>query len=93
MRDHRPAGDPLAEGDRAAFDPLPKLRASTAPLLVLHGALDTMIPPSEGVAAHEATGTADRRLVLIPDRGHNGISAHPLYRASLRSFIDHVTAG
>jgi hypothetical protein len=85
--------DPLAPDDRAAFDPLPKLRASTAPLLVLHGALDTLIPPSEGTAAHEATGTADRRFVLIPGRGHNDISAHPLYWASLRDFLDHVTAG
>ncbi|MEP7123972.1 MAG: alpha/beta fold hydrolase [Byssovorax sp.] len=82
---------PLPSGDLAAFDPLPKLRASTTPLLVLHGALDTLIAPTEGRAAHDAAGTLDRRLVLVPGRGHNDVSAHPLYWASLRSFVEHVT--
>jgi hypothetical protein len=81
---------PLPPDDLAAFDPLPKLRASRAPLLVLHGALDTLIAPTEATAAHDAAGTADRRLVLIPGRGHNDVSAHPLYWASLRAFVDHV---
>ncbi len=82
---------PLSPAESAAFDSRPKLGASTAPLLILHGALDTLIPPEEAGAAHDAAGTADKRLILIPGRGHNDVSAHPLYWASLRSFIDHVT--
>jgi uncharacterized protein len=81
---------PLPADDLATFDPLPKLHASTAPLLVLHGALDTLISPAEATAAHDAAGTASRRLVLIPGRGHNDLSAHPLYWEALRSFVDHV---
>lgn len=59
----------------------------------LHGALDTLIIPAEASAAHDAAGTTDKRLIFIPGRGHNDISAHPLYWALLRSFLDHVTAG
>lgn len=86
-------GGPLSGDDHAAFEPLHKLGASAAPLLVLHGALDTLIVPAEASAAHDAAGTTDKRLIFIPGRGHNDISAHPLYWASLRSFLDHVTAG
>jgi hypothetical protein len=85
-----PLDSPLPADDLAVFNPLPKLRAGTAPLLVLHGAMDTLISPSEATAAHDAAGTADRRLILIPGRGHNDVSAHPLYWASLRAFVDHV---
>lgn len=83
----------LTAEDRAAFEPLLKLGASTAPLLVLHGELDTLIVPAEARAAHDAAGTPDKRLIFIPGRGHNDVSAHPLYWSSLRSFIDHVTGG
>jgi uncharacterized protein len=85
-------GGPLSADDRAAFEPLLKLGASTAPLLVLHGAQDTLIVPAEATAAHDAAGTTDKRLIFIPDRGHNDVSAHPLYWASLRSFVNHVTS-
>jgi hypothetical protein len=45
---------------------------------------------AEATAAHDAAGTSDKRLVFIPGRGHNDGSAHPLYWASLRAFVDHV---
>ncbi|MEO8698921.1 MAG: alpha/beta fold hydrolase [Kofleriaceae bacterium] len=75
----------------AAFDPAGKLRAGTLPLLVLHGARDTLIDPSEASSAIAAAGSADKQLVLIPGRGHNDISAADGYWRTLRAFVDRVT--
>ena len=50
----------------------------------------TSSPPA---GARDAAGTADRRFVVIPGRGHNDVSAHSLYWEALRAFVDHVAAG
>lgn len=81
---------PLPADDLEAFEPLHKLRTGKAPLLVLHGANDTLIPPIEGIAAYDAAGTQDKRLVIIPDRGHNDVSFHPLYWEALRAWVAHL---
>ncbi len=77
----------VAEGDLEVLCPLRKLARSRTPLLVLHGAEDTLIVPAEGRAAHEASGAEDKRFVLIPQRGHNDISSHPLYWEALAAFL------
>jgi len=87
------AGAALSPADLETFEPLRKLRAGTAPLLVMPGANDTLIPPAEGIAAHDAAGAADKQLVIIPGRGHNDISFHPLYWDTLRAWLTHVTGG
>lgn len=79
-----PALDP---DDVATFDPVPKLARGAHPLLVLHGAGDDLIAPSEAERAFEAAGTADKRLVLIPGHGHNDVSRAPLYWSALRDFL------
>jgi alpha-beta hydrolase superfamily lysophospholipase len=80
----------VPEADQAVLSPLHKLAASAAPLLVLHGERDTLLPPSEGRAAYEASGAADKRIVLVPGRGHNDVSFHPLYWEALAAFLGRV---
>jgi hypothetical protein len=82
--------DAVAEEDLQALCPKRKLAACNAPLLVLHGAEDTLIAPAEGVANHEASAARDKRLVLIPGRGHNDLSFHPRYWEELGAFVARV---
>ena len=72
--------------DLAAFDPVGKLRRGSQPLLVLHGADDTMIGAHEAQITHDAAGTRDKQLVLVPQRGHNDLSISPIYWDALRMF-------
>ena len=81
----------ISDADRAVFDPLPKLRRCVAPTLVLHGADDALIPASEAQTAYDALATADKELVLVPGRGHNDLSWHPLYWEAMARFVARVT--
>lgn len=80
--------------DVDTIGPLKKLSGCQAPLLVLHGERDQLIPASEGRAAFEASGARarDKRLVLIPGRGHNDLSFHPLYWEELGAFVQRVVS-
>jgi uncharacterized protein len=82
----------VAEADLEVLCPLRKLARSRTPLLVLHGEEDTLIVPEEGRAAYEASGAEDKRFVLVPRRGHNNVSRHPLYWEELAAFLQHVAA-
>ncbi len=53
-----------ASGDRTA-----KLATLTMPTLVIHGALDPLIPPAAGKATADAIPGA--KLLIIGDMGHN----------------------
>jgi alpha-beta hydrolase superfamily lysophospholipase len=75
----------------ATFDPAIKIAQGRLPLLVLHGARDTLIDPREAAAAHDAaTSAADRRLVLVAGRGHNDLSGAAAYWDALGDFLDRV---
>lgn len=73
--------------DIAAFDPLTKLRRGSAPMLVVHGALDEMIPATEARLAFFAAGAADKELAYIAGRGHQDIMQSPTYWHALGRFI------
>ena len=83
----------LAAADRDAFDPIPKLRRGTLPLLVLHGDADTVIAPAEARAAFEAVTTAHKELVYLPGRGHNDVSTTAAYWQALARFLGDLPAG
>jgi hypothetical protein len=73
----------------AVFDPLPKWRRATAPVVVIHGSADTLIPPDEGRAAFDAAErAAARRLVLIEGRGHNDLSRDGAYWRAVGWAVD-----
>jgi hypothetical protein len=74
---------PIADADRETFDARAKLARGDRPLLVLHGAEDTLISPSEATLAFAATPAAEKELVFIEGRGHNDLSAEPAYWAAL----------
>jgi alpha-beta hydrolase superfamily lysophospholipase len=84
-----PRGGLTAE-ERARYEPAGKLAAGTLPLLVLHGADDTLIPAREAIAAHAAAGSADKELVLVPDRGHNDVSYSRVYWDALAAFVARI---
>jgi hypothetical protein len=77
----------LDDEERAVFDPRPKLARCRVPALVLHGAEDELIPPSEAQGALDALGSTDKHLVLVPDRGHNDVSFNPAYWDALGAFF------
>lgn len=81
----------LDEADLAILCPLRKLAASRAPLLVIHGETDSLISAEDARAAFGASGAADKELVLVPGRGHNDVSFHPVYWSQLAAFVDRVS--
>lgn len=83
--------DPLSEADLETFCPLRKLKTCARPLLVLHGAQDTLIPPADARAAY-AHGGGARRLALIAGAGHNDILAHPACWDEIAAFVGWVIA-
>jgi pimeloyl-ACP methyl ester carboxylesterase len=84
--------DAYTPDERATFEPAQKLARGRLPLLVLHGAEDEIVVPAEAIAAHAAArASAGAELVLVPGRGHNDLSASPVYWAALRAFLARVT--
>lgn len=91
----RLVGGPLPEFREAArrASPVSHASADDPPVLVIHGAADTAVPPRQAAALHatlEAAGV-DSKLLLLPGVGH----ALPLDRTTpggqaLLSFLDRV---
>ena len=80
----------LSHEELAAFDPIPKLARGNRPLLVLHGANDTMIAVDEAQRAFGAAGAQDKELVVIPNRGHNDVSLEVRYWEALAKLVARV---
>lgn len=45
----------------------------TAPLLVLHGEHDSLVPPAQGRAVFDAAASRDKRFVLVAGAGHQDV--------------------
>ncbi len=72
----------LASELRHALDPKRKLATYHGPMLVLHAAGDTLVPPDHAERLHAASGSADKRLVVFPYGNHNTI-----LRANLEDYV------
>ena len=72
---------------RHPFDSLAHAPRISAPLLVLAGDADTLIPPAHSRRLASAWG-GPRTLVELAGMGHNDISAHPRYAREIRTFLD-----
>jgi alpha-beta hydrolase superfamily lysophospholipase len=81
---------PLTDEELSLFSNQHKICGVTVPLLILHGAEDTLILPDEAVANHHAAGTARRELVVLNGVGHNDISRHPRYYCTIEAFVNEV---
>ncbi len=77
--------------DHSFFDPRPKLRRGTLPLLVLHGAEDAIISVAEAQEAVAIAGSSDKTLVIIPERGHNNVASSERYWEAITAFVTKVT--
>jgi len=60
----------LEEFEKANLD---KLRSITIPTLIIHGEWDEIIPFEQALVFHENVGSKDKRLLPIPNAGHNDI--------------------
>lgn len=58
----------------------------TAPLLVLHGIEDQVIPIDQGRTVYEAAGSANKRLMELPGVGHHDVW-QPEVQATLLRFL------
>lgn len=83
---------PLLPFDR--FRNLDKIDDVDAPVLVMHGTDDGIIPFSHGQRLFEAAGKPKRRL-WVPNAGHNNLRwvAGPAYETALLEFAAIVRAG
>ncbi|MDP1823998.1 MAG: alpha/beta hydrolase [Archangium sp.] len=69
--------------ESSLFDPRPKVMKGRVPLLIIHGEEDRAIDAGEAREAHRLATTPNKRLALIPRRGHNDLSASPSYWEAL----------
>ena len=79
---------PPQQADELEAAYLAKVSSITIPSLVIHGEQDTLAPVQQAVEMHEALGSADKRLVVIPGAGHNDLLYRGLedYFAAIREF-------
>lgn len=65
-----------------------KVRSITAPALVLHGDMDSLVPLREGQALFDALGSPAKRFVVIHGAGHNDImvAGAETYFAAVKEF-------
>lgn len=66
-----------------------KVRSITLPLLIIHGELDELIPPSHAYYLFENVGSEAKQLVIIPGAGHNDIMLVGIeqYFLAIREFV------
>lgn len=64
---------PILPGDR--FPNLELIGSIDTPLLIIHGAEDSIIPSSHGSKLHAASPAADKTFRLIKNAGHNDLFA------------------
>lgn len=71
------------------FPNLSRIRTVTLPTLILHGQYDSLIPLEEGEDLFAASPAGDKRLVIIPEAGHNDIMVAdmPAYFGAIREFV------
>ena len=78
---------------RHHFDSLSRLPAVRAPMLVLHGEADDLIPPEHGRRVAAAAG-GPAEFVLLPGAGHPALKDDPAGRGTeaVRRFLAGLSA-
>ena len=75
---------------RHPFDSLARAPEIRAPVLVLAGEEDRLVPPRLSRLLHDAWA-GPGRWMSIPGAGHNDLHARPGYWAAIREFLDSLT--
>jgi alpha-beta hydrolase superfamily lysophospholipase len=78
-------GDEVRDG----FGSRAKMRQVTIPTLVIHGEMDVLIPATDGQELYRSCAAEDKRLVLIPDAGHNDLMmvGRAQYFGAIQTFV------
>jgi pimeloyl-ACP methyl ester carboxylesterase len=80
--------DPALRGESN----LKRVRTLEAPLLMVAGAEDNVTNPDMARQLHEAAGSADKKLIVVEDGGHNGLYDDPEVREAYRDLVGKVKA-
>jgi len=84
--------DGIGFKETRGFRNLDKIKAFTNPTLIIHAEKDHIIPFSDGQALFEASASADKRLLEIPNANHNDIFLRGLedYLAAIKSLVEKI---
>jgi fermentation-respiration switch protein FrsA (DUF1100 family) len=69
---HYPALRMLLPYTRNKYDTLAAIRTMRAPLLIVHGDADSIVPAEQGRRLFEAANEP-KRLLIVPSAGHNDV--------------------
>ena len=85
---------PLNRLLKGRYDSVPRIRQIQTPLLIIHGALDEMVPVVQGRALFEAANEP-KTFRLLPGAGHNDthINGGPGYWDALKEFSESLNTG
>jgi len=83
---HAPA---LARLLKSRWESLDRMAHVTAPLLILHGSDDTLVPIAQGRALFEAAASPDKTFVAVAGAGHTNVWQPEAQRA-LYHFLDRL---
>jgi ADP-ribosylglycohydrolase/pimeloyl-ACP methyl ester carboxylesterase len=80
----------ISEQDKLDFDPGRCLEQSYAPLLIIHGAQDTIIEVHEARANEKQALSRQKHLEIVENHGHNDLFYAPKYWACLKEFFETI---
>lgn len=77
------------KGGADGFANAKKISRLDIPTLIIHGQADLLLPVGHGKKLYESCGGEQKRLVIIPNAGHNNLlhRGRDLYFSALREFI------
>ena len=81
----------LPEDKELQISPLPLMNEISKPTLIIHGEADFIIPANNGYALYENCTSVDKKLVIIPNAGHNDLLylGFDKYMGAVESFLVH----
>lgn len=85
-----PVADNIAKADFAS--PITYVSTNCAPVFLMHGGADTLVPPSQSESFYNALTNAgvEARLEIIPNKGHGIIAPQPVADEMDKFFQAHL---
>ena len=81
------------EETTAVFQGAREIKSSAAPLLILQGDADDVVPPDQAQEVLDASWAQEKRLVIVPGAHHNDLRiSTPPAAPALRTFVGLVAA-
>jgi uncharacterized protein len=77
----------LADDAYVTFDEVLLVARSSAPLLVMHGDADILVPPAQGRELFEASPAEKKQFVTLPGATHNEAAGSPGSLAAVQVFL------